>query len=368
MNILILNSILYTPDGEGNIPRVQTIKDTMIYGMCLGFLHLGHNVTLAALEDYKPIGKEYYEFSVLFFKSDYKNVFKTSVLPYSSEMKQYLKRHHKDFDIIISSEVFQFQSLYAARICPQKTMIWQELTTHQNKFHKMPSKFWYNVVARFFMRNVRYVVPRSRKAAEFIRRYMSNVSDTIIDHGIDIDKFKYSVEKKRQLISSSQLIYRKNVDGIIRKFAKFHKIKGYEDIRLIIAGRGEEEGNLKILTTKLELQDYVDFVGFLPQTELNEYIRNSYAFLVNTRKDLNMVSIPESIVSGTPILTNLEPASADYIAANSLGIAKDYWDETDMKTMIDSNKQFVSNCIAYRNNLTNIHSAELFIDVFNNSK
>lgn len=215
------------------------------------------------------------------------------------------------------------------------------------------------------MRNVRCVVPRSRKAADFVRQYMPNVSRTIIDHGIDIDKFKYSTEKKRQLISSSQLIYRKNVDGLIRKFAKFHQIKGYGDIRLIIAGRGEEEGNLKKLATELGLKDCINFVGFLPQTELNEYIRNSYAFLVNTRKDLNMVSIPESIVSGTPILTNLEPASADYIAANSLGIAKDDWDETDMKAMIDNNKQFVSNCIAYRNNLTNIHSARLFINVFN---
>lgn len=362
--ILILNSILYTSETD-QIPQVKTIRDTMIYGMCLGFLHLGHNVTLAALEDYKPTEEEQYEFPVLFFKSDYEKIFKPSVLPYSSGMKKYLKEHCNDFDIVISSEVFQFQSLYAALRCPHKTIIWQELTTHQNKFHKLPSKFWYNVVARFFMRNVRCVVPRSRKAADFVRQYMPNVSRTIIDHGIDIDKFKYSTEKKRQLISSSQLIYRKNVDGLIRKFAKFHQIKGYGDIRLIIAGRGEEEGNLKKLATELGLKDCIDFVGFLPQTELNEYIRNSYAFLVNTRKDLNMVSIPESIVSGTPILTNLEPASADYIAANSLGIAKDDWDETDMKAMIDNNKQFVSNCIAYRNNLTNIHSARLFINVFN---
>lgn len=365
MNILILNSILYTPDGEGNIPRVQTIKDTMIYGMCLGFLHLGHNVTLAALEDYKPIGKEYYEFPVLFFKSDYKNVFKTSVLPYSSEMKQYLKRHHKDFDIIISSEVFQFQSLYAARICPQKTMIWQELTTHQNKFHKLPSKFWYNVVARLFMNNVRCVIPRSMKAAGFVRQYIPNVSSMIIDHGINIDKFKYSIEKKRQVISSSQLIYRKNIDGIIRKFAKLHKIKDYEDIRLIIAGRGEEESKLKALTMELGLQDCVDFVGFLPQAKLNEYIRNSYAFLVNTRKDLNMVSIPEAIVSGTPILTNLQPASADYVAANSLGIVKDNWDEKDIKEIIDNNVFFVENCVAYRDRLTCEYSAQTFIKEFN---
>lgn len=361
--ILILNSILYTSETDA-IPHVKTIKDTMIYGMCLGFLHLGHSVTLAALEDYKPKEKEQYEFPVLFFKSNYKKIFKPSVLPYSSGMKKYLKEHCNDFDIIISSEVFQLQSLYAARICPHKTIIWQELTTHQNKFHKLPSKFWYNVVARFFMRNVRCVVPRSRKAAEFIRCYMSNISNTVIDHGIDIDKFKYSVEKKRQLISSSQLIYRKNIDGIIHKFAKFHKIKGYEDIRLIIAGRGEEENKLKTLTAELELKDCVDFVGFLSQTKLNEYIRNSYAFLVNTRKDLNMVSIPESIVSGTPILTNLEPASADYIKKLSLGIVKNNWDEKDIKVIIDNNTFFVEKCIAYRNKLTCESSAQKFINVF----
>ncbi len=367
MKILIINGILYTSETDA-IPHVKTIKDTMIYGMCLGFQLLGHSVTLAALEDYRPTEKEQYDFEVIFFKSDYKKVCKPSVLPYSSEMKRFLKKHNSDFDIVISSEVFQFQSLYAARICPQKTIIWQELTAHQSKFHKIPSKLWYNVVARLFMRNVRCVVPRSRKAYDFVRQFMPHVTATIIDHGINIDKFKYSSEKKRQIISSSQLIYRKNVDGIIRKFAKFHKIKGYEDIRLIIAGRGEEENNLKALTAELGLQDYVDFVGFLPQAKLNECIRNSYAFLVNTRKDLNMVSIPEAIVSGTPILTNLQPASADYITANSLGIAKDNWDERDMKAIIDDNMRFVKNCVAYREKLTNVYSAKLFIDEFQNKK
>lgn len=84
--ILILNSILYTSETD-QIPQVKTIRDTMIYGMCLGFLHLGHNVTLAALEDYKPTEEEQYEFPVLFFKSDYEKIFKPSVLPYSSGMK-----------------------------------------------------------------------------------------------------------------------------------------------------------------------------------------------------------------------------------------------------------------------------------------
>lgn len=363
MNILILNSILYTADNS-IIPKIKSIKDTMIYNMCLGFKSLGHNITLATSEDYKPTKNEEYDFSIIFFKSNYKKICKPAMLPYSSELKKYIKQNHKKYDIVISSEVFQFQSLFAARICPNKTIIWQELTEHQNKFHKIPSKIWHNIIAKLCMKNILVVVPRSQQAYNFISQYMPSVSSTIIDHGINVDKFKFSANKKRQIISSSQLIHRKNVDGIIKIFNKFHQLNGYEDIKLIIAGRGEEEDNLKKLVKDLNLQDSIEFVGFLSQTELNEYIRNSYAFLVNTRKDLNMVSIPESIVSGTPILTNRQPASANYIEKYNLGIVKDKWNEYNIKDIIDNNKKYVDNCINYRPKLTSINTAQQFIDIF----
>ena len=193
---------------------------------------------------------------------------------------------------------------------------------------------------------------------------MPRVSSIIVDHGIDIDKFVLFTKKKRQVISSSQLILRKNVDSIIHIFAKFHQMRNYEDIKLLIAGRGEEETNLKHLVDDLGLQNCIEFVGFLSQSKLNEYIRESLAFLVNTRKDLNMVSIPEAIISGTPILTNLKPASSDYIINYDLGIAKDNWNEMDMKLLVDKNEEYVGNCIKCREYFTNTHSAKLFLEIF----
>ena len=47
MRILILNPILYTAENN-TIPTVSSIKDTMIYNLCLGFKQLGHDITLAA--------------------------------------------------------------------------------------------------------------------------------------------------------------------------------------------------------------------------------------------------------------------------------------------------------------------------------
>lgn len=363
MNILILNQILYTADNNV-IPHIKTIKDTMIYNMCLGFKTLGHHVSLVASEDFSPTENEVYDFEVVFVKSNLKRLFKPSVLPLSFQLKTFLKENAYKYDLIISSEVFSFQSLFASLICPEKTLIWQELTEHQNRFHKLPSKIWHNVIVKLFMKKVLAVVPRSLQAYRFISKYMSTVTSIIIDHGINVDKFLCSANKKRQIVSSSQLIYRKNVDGIIKIFYKFHQLNGYEDIKLIIAGRGEEEHNLKELVKKLNLNDSVEFIGFLSHKELNEYIRDSYAFLVNTRKDLNMVSIPESIVSGTPILTNRKPASAYYIEKYYLGIVKDEWNEYDIKNIIDNNKKYVDNCINYRTNLTNTHVAQQFIDIF----
>ncbi|MDR0573203.1 MAG: hypothetical protein LBG96_04095 [Tannerella sp.] len=59
MNILVINPILYTAENL-IIPEVKTIKETMIYGMCLGFMSNGHRVTLAASAEFKPVEEEAY--------------------------------------------------------------------------------------------------------------------------------------------------------------------------------------------------------------------------------------------------------------------------------------------------------------------
>lgn len=364
MNILVLNVILFTADNYV-IPQVKTIKDTMIYGMCMGFKSLGHDVTLAAADEYRPQEQEDYDFDVQFFPSRYTRVLLPAVLPYSPALRKWLKRNHERYDLVVTSEAFAFPTLFAARICPEKTIIWHEMNKHQKKFHRLPSRLWHNIVIPLFMRKILAVAPRSVQARDFIRQYMPQATvDTIVEHGIDVDKFVCNEHKKRQVISSSQLIRRKNVDSIIRHFADLHRTKGYEDIRLLIAGRGEEEDNLKALTAQLGLKDCVDFLGFLPQKVLNEHIRNSLCFLINTRQDLNVISIPESIASGTPILTNSVPASIYYIRKHGLGIVQDNWGAKEICAIIDDNPRYVRNCVDYRHCLTSRHSAQLLLDIF----
>ncbi|MDR0393864.1 MAG: glycosyltransferase [Tannerella sp.] len=364
MKILIINPILFTSENNV-IPEIKSIKETMIYSMCLGFMAQGHQVTLAAAADYKPVsGSEAYDFEVLFFKSEFTRIFPPSVLPLSFEFHRFLKAAHPDYEMILSSETFSFATLSAAMICPSKTVIWQELMLHQQKFRKIPSKIWHRLVVPLFISRVRCVIPRSHRAGTFIRRYLKQVAGEYVDHGVNASRFVFSGEKERQVISSSRLVPGKNVESMIRVYSKLIKINGYEDVKMVIVGDGESKKSLETLVEHLALRDHVVFTGFLSQNGVNEVVKKSAVFMVNTLKDLNMVSIPESIASGTPVITNLLPASADYIGREKLGIAKDAWDAYDLKEIIDNNPVYVENCIRYRDKLTNRFSARKITEIF----
>lgn len=365
MKVLILNPILFTADNNV-IPKVKSIKDTMIYNMCLGFKQLGHDVTLAAAEEYAPAEKEAYDFEILFFKSDFKRIFPPAMLPLSSNLWKYLKRENTRYDLIISSELFSFQSLFTACLCPRKTIIWHELALHPRKLHKLPSKIWYNFIAPLFMRKM-LVVPRSEAAYDFIKRYHKKTTPECVEHGVNSEKFKMSAEKSDFFIVISQLLERKNIASIITKFAELLKTERYKDFALYIIGQGPMEEKLKMQTAGLNLQNKIIFTGFLPHSTMREYTAHAKALLIDTLQDNNMVSIPETLVCGTPVITNSIPTNSHIINRHRLGIVKNNWNEKDLMEIIDNNSFYVKNCIGYRDNLTNVHSAQLLTDIYKKS-
>lgn len=366
MKVLILNPILYTSDNKGALPKVKTIKDTMIYGMCKGFLQLGHEVTLIAADDFKPTEEENYEFEIIFMPAKCKKVFKPNLLPFMPGVYSYLSQNKNNFDVIVSSEVFSFTSLFASLISKPKTVIWHELTAHNRLFKKIPSLIWYNFVARFMMNNVK-VVPRSEQANKFISQYCCNTQAINVDHGIDLSKFKISSQKKKQFISISQLIPRKNVDIIISKFSQFIKEDGCTDYKLYIAGRGDLLNDLQEQVKQLGITDNVCFLGFVDHDKLNEILSESQALLLNTSRDLNVVSISESLASGTPVITNSVPALSGFIKQNTLGLVNDDWNVAEMKEVIQ-NTCYKNNCLAMREEFSNTNAASKILYCFNQQK
>lgn len=354
MKILFVNPVIYTSE-TAEIKRVNTIKDTMSYDLCLAFQKQGMEVTLFAGDAFQPTEEETYPFEVIWAKCENTKLFKPNVLPYCPEIKALVKE--RGFDLIISSEVFSLNSLMLARRCKSNLIIWHELAKHNRLMKQIPSKFWYGVIARLFFRNAR-IVARSIEARTFISRYCRNVSSTIIDHGVNLEKFVPSPVKEDYFLVSAQLVKRKQVDKIIEKFAAFSAT--HPTFKLYIFGEGELEKTLRDMVIEKNLHDKITFFGRAAHDLLKIYLAKAKGLLVYTKKDNNMISVVEAIACGTPILTTDVPYNASYIRANGLGMVKDNWDETDLESFLRDNHQYIANCLAYRNEL----SADAKVDLF----
>ena len=364
MRVLVINPIMYTSETK-DIKRADSIKDTMMYDFCLAFHEMGHDVTLIAGEPFKPYKKEEYPFLVLWWDCKWKKIFLPNCLPYMPETRKYIKKHKTEYDIIISSEVFSVNSLMAYRAAPEKVIIWHELAKHNAIFKCIPSKFWYGVIARILMKNAR-IVARSVEAKKFIEKYCRNVAFQVIDHGVNLDKFKPDIEhKEKSFVVCSQLIERKKIDGILIKFAKF--LNKYDsDYKLYIIGNGELESRLKEQALSIGISKSVIFTGKMSHDELMPILAKAKALLVNTVKDNNMVSIVESIAVGTPIVTTDVPLNSTYIKKYRLGIAKHQWAAEDLEDVVCNNGYYVKNCMEYRHRLSTKRRVEQFMDLSQN--
>lgn len=358
MKILIVNPIIYTSETP-NIKKAVSIKDTMIYDLCLAFVKKNIDVTLVAGLDYKPIQEENYPFRVIWAKCVLKGVFKPNSIPFCPVIMKVIKK--EKFDLIISSEVFSVNSLMLAVKSCNNLLVWHELAKHNRIFFSIPSKIWYSVIARLFFSKV-LVVPRSMEAKNFISEYCKNVSNTVIDHGINLEKFISNEKKDNYFAVSAQLIKRKKIDKTIRKFSEY--LRSYDrSAKLYIMGEGEERERLESLVKELGSENNIVFTGKISHEKLRKILACASAMLVDTEKDNNMISISESIACATPVITTSVPYNASYIKKYHLGIVDDFWGAKDIHEVTVNSSMYVKNCLAYRSELSCDSKAQMFLDL-----
>ncbi len=362
MKILVLNGILWTAEGGVIEPR-DSIADCMISTFARGLVHNGHQVTLVAAEQYRPRKSEDLGFDVVYLPTRWPSLFKPAYLPWMPSLTRYLRQHRDEIDLIVSSEAFSLMSWQAARVAPEKLVVWQEMYMHQRKFFTLASRLWHNLVVRSTVKKA-LMVPRSDKSAQFIAQYAPRVAAEWVDHGADAERFYPADSHDRYFIVVARLVPGKRVDRIIDKFARLLQNQRYADYRLELAGDGPEREALEQQAARLGIADRVSVHGYLPHNEMASLLRRATAMLVDTAKDLNMVSIPEAIASGTPIVTNSLPANSPFITRHNLGIVDDNWDSGQLADIIENYDQYHKNCVAQREHFTNYGTTRLLVELF----
>lgn len=359
MKVVFVNPIVYTPENS-SIPKVDAITSTMSYELCRAFQRAGIEVTLVGAEEWRPLRQRDLPFKAVWMRSHWKRLFPIHRIPVNLGLIGYLRR--SDADLVITSEVFSMDSLICCLFARRRTLIWHEMAKHNRMGGGMLSRLWYNVVPRLCMRGVP-VVARSEAARDFISRYCDQVSDVVIGHGVDLDVFRLAKEKTDTFCVVSQLIARKRIDGILSAFAAY--LRRYDAAcRLCIIGDGDERRRLEDMAESLGIGASVRFLGRLEHDELQRYLSESKAMLVNTAKDNSMLSIVESVASGTPVITTSVPLNATDIRAKGLGIVKDGWGADDLARLDEDLEGYVANCLSYRETLSTDRKVRQFVDAY----
>lgn len=136
---------------------------------------------------------------------------------------------------------------------------------------------------------VDYFIANSNNVSERIKNNYEREA-VVIYPPVNIHRFKPTTHKQDYYFTVSRLVSYKKTEQIIKAFARLPHLK------LQVAGAGPIKNRLQGLATK-----NVEFLGFIPGTELGEKIRNAKAFIVNANEDFG-ITVVEAQSCATPVL------------------------------------------------------------------
>lgn len=107
--------------------------------------------------------------------------------------------------------------------------------------------------------------------------------------------------------------------GILLKACKLLKDRGYEDYTLLVIGDGEEREELEAFCKTHELENRVEWKGWIHNDSLNSYFKSSDVFILPTLEDTWGVVIHEAMLFSKAIICSDAAGSSELIIDNSNG-------------------------------------------------
>ncbi len=174
-------------------------------------------------------------------------------------------------------------------------------------------------VIRSVWRNAQAVIANSEGLRELAHETDSNCPIDIIYNGIDTEQFKPAEKPKNgnklRILCVSRLIERKGIDGLIKSIPLMKERLG-DTIEVWIVGEGNLERELRDLARSLDVEDKVDFKGYIEHDRLPDVYANSDLFVLPSFNEGMSNTVLEAMASGLPIVTTDTGGSNELIEEN----------------------------------------------------
>jgi len=164
----------------------------------------------------------------------------------------------------------------------------------------------------------------------------------VIYNGVDINKFKPRLdraklrrefgleEEKKIVLFVGRLYHRKGLEILLRSIPPV--LQEFNDVKFAISGTGfkKKEESLRKLAKKLEIEDYVTFLGYVPDEKLPDLYAASDIFVLPAIYENFPFAILEAQATALPVISTKVGGIPEFLADNENGFLIDPGDSTQL--------------------------------------
>lgn len=243
---------------------------------------------------------------------------------YSKKAMKIIKNWHLD---VIHSQT-EFGIGYFSRIVAKKLnlpIVHTYHTLYEDYVHYVTHGHFNNLAKKLAIKITKYycekkcdelIVPTDKIKDLFINKYNISQPINVIPTGIDIDKFKLTQNIKKEIENIKKKYKIKDTDFIIGSVGRIAPEKSFDkllynikemikvntNIKVMLVGGGPDLDNLKELTKKLHLEDYVIFTDKVNYDLVPAYFNVFNVIVSFSKTETQGLTIIEGLAASKPTI------------------------------------------------------------------
>jgi glycosyltransferase involved in cell wall biosynthesis len=163
--------------------------------------------------------------------------------------------------------------------------------------------------------------------ADLVARGLRAERIRVIPNGMDLERFTPADGPRAErptLLFLGRLKAYKRVDLIVDAVALLAR-EGV-DVRLLVAGEGEERPRLAAQVRRLALGDRVELLGYVSEARKLEALRTAWLHVLTSAKEGWGISVLEAAACGTPSVVSDSPGLREAVVAGETGLVVPHGD------------------------------------------
>ena len=188
----------------------------------------------------------------------------------------------------------------------------------------------FNALFRLIFKNATRIQSISNFLAEWSRGMGATCPITVIPNGVDVSVFSTKISEQEAkelkeklgkkegdvfLVTTSRLVQKNGVADVIAALEFLPK-----NVKFLVIGSGELESELKAQTSRLNLEDRVMFLGYMPHADMAKYVQISDIFIRPSLSEGLGNSFLEAMAAEIPVIATAVGGIPDFLVDGETGL------------------------------------------------